>query len=253
MERRVVLILLFSLFLLSVSSLYPQRVSIELRLYTERPQSYRYSLEAGIHNEATVCLDTALGEEEIPLFPPEGFFPVFYLPCRDSITGVPIMTQEDFRPVPEDFLEPVVYNIQMQRDGYPLHIEWDMLPMEVDSAWLEDPFAVYRFPLHQQSSAVIDNNAVRELSLQIWYNQRLTALSEGAASRSFYYTYVITSGNPAISLEREYIDAHVQIFDLYGRLLTHFPFTGSVLQFPQFPSGMYFLRVSQQNFRVIVY
>ncbi len=233
--------------------IFAQQVGVELQFASERPNSYQYVLRAGIAFDATICLDTAL-EVEIPLLPPEGMFPVFLLPCTDTITGVPIMTQEDFRPVPH-VSDSVVHQIHIQRDGYPLHIRWTVASI-VDSARLADPFEVYVYNLTKEDSAVIDNNAVGELSLQIWYR--------ASVSRVVEHSQVFAS-SPALCVPREQRWIQIQRFrslpfaqgelrDLNGRLVAKIPLRQGKGQLPSVNlSGVYVLSVKQQGILLLIY
>ncbi len=239
--------------LLGSWSIFAQQVGVELQFASERPNSYQYILRAGVALDATICLDTAL-EAEIPLLPPEGLFPVFLLPCTDTITGVPIMSQEDFRPMPQTS-DSIVHQIHIQRDGYPLRIRWTVAGI-VDSARLADPFEVYVYNLTQEDSAVIDNNAVQELSLQVWYRSSVSRIVDYPRSSPSF---------PALFVPRERRWVQIQHFrsipfvqgelrDLNGQLVAKIPLRQGKAQLPSVNlSGVYILSVKQQGILLLIY
>ncbi len=244
---RALIVLMLWLVVLPV--LWTQGFRVELEFSSERPGSYRYTLEAGIDPEATLCLDTALGEVEIPLLPPEGLFPVFLLPCIDSITGVPVMTQKDVRPLPA-VGERVEYHVFLQRDGYPLHIRWRL--SNVDSARLSDPFEVYVFRLDQQDSAVVDNTAVRELLLQVWYQLPASGIVTPAAGSNSLVA--IPRSVRELFLPDAPFVAQGVLWDVTGSRKARVEVRQRRCQLPApLQPGVYVLQFGQQKIGILVY
>lgn len=164
-----------NLFFVLVAFLYAQQlradVHIELpvKVVDTAPLGKEYTLTMGIDSKATDCLDTVLGEVDMPP-PPPGFFPVLVPGCTDPDADTPITLHKDYRPIPSEHFS-TIYTVKLYRgtERKPVQFRWDsVLPLGIDSAFLMIEF-VDTVNLASASEYVVANEFVTDLQIQIFY------------------------------------------------------------------------------------
>ncbi len=147
-------------------------IELPFTVANERGDSVR--LVVGVDERATERIDTALGEWEVPPFPPPASSFYAVLLVYDSVDAEWKHTYRDFRPLPPDSTFMVEYRLRAQRgEGRQLIFRWGVpLPAGIDSAVLTDRLALWlRFDSSGQ--AVVENEFVSDfdLRLRVWYRR----------------------------------------------------------------------------------
>ena len=165
-------------------------------------------LEFGVSEKATVGIDTALGEFEIPGHPPggtHGFFVVEITPDSGFISYV------DIRPAPQEefYVEHEIdLMIDNRSDSYDLR--WDKLPSIIDSAVIESVFGydIFHVDMKQEIFVTVDNVALDDLILRVWYDfDPMTMIEEENAFEKNITVYPNPAGEYLV------ISSHFNMFE----------------------------------------
>jgi hypothetical protein len=109
MLRILIIVIIFS------TELFAGYNNLGTRLYIESKEGYTLDrLVFGINEKATNYLDTALGESELPPFPPpEGIHAGFLF--KDTAQNEIIMSYKDYKPFPAHLYDTVKYVLTVMK------------------------------------------------------------------------------------------------------------------------------------------
>ena len=131
-------------------------------------------IEIGFDEQATIGLDTIIGESDLPPFTPPGedlmVVLLLYEPVYDEI----LWSYKDFRPF-YNSEQPVIFKIKVMNPYNSISFYWDRVPANVDSAYFEDPIEeaeIIKVNMSENHSAFIDlnENYIREFIVKYWVN-----------------------------------------------------------------------------------
>ena len=159
--------------ILFTSQLFAGYDDLATRLYIHTKEGY--SLDAlvfGINADATNYLDTALGEAELPPFPPpEGIHAGFMF--LDTTQDQIIMSYKDLRPYPENIGDTVKYVLQVMKGaGDIITFSWHPLGPEITSAVIVDKMTqgtLVSVNMKDSSKATIDNEFIERFEIWVVY------------------------------------------------------------------------------------
>lgn len=146
------------------------QTTVELPIVFQAGSSQSYTLVVGVDSRATACLDSALGEVDLPPFPPD-FFPVLLPGCIDTNSETPIMLHRDFRPITSATFS-YSYFVRLTRgpEGADAIIRWNKnLPTSIDSAFVQIVFGDTINMAHQEQY-IITNDFTRQLYIKVYYS-----------------------------------------------------------------------------------
>ncbi len=139
------------------------------------------TLVVGVDERATDRIDTALGERELPPFPPPQ--DVFHAVLRfyDTVDQEWKWTYRDFRPPRGTDTFSIEHRVLVQRGkGRSIVLRWAYpLPEGIDSAVLSDRVTgtLVRIRFDEAQEAHITNEFLEEFALRVWYRS-LTGIRE---------------------------------------------------------------------------
>jgi hypothetical protein len=156
------------------STLSAQTVQIPLSFANVLPTGLStYTFSVGAHPAATVGVDSALKEQEIPsLPPPAGVFIVYSVPPTPDFIW---LSPRDIRPLKVGDKQLVTYEIGVTWNGGRLEIGWGQMPKFVDSAYITDVITDFpdNFIKQKLLPGVVystTNSAVTKLKVLVWYD-----------------------------------------------------------------------------------
>ncbi len=206
-------------------------------------------LEFGVSEEATVGIDTALGEFEIPGHPPggtHGFFVVEITPDSGFISYV------DMRPAPgEEFYVEHEIDLMIDNRSDSYDLRWDKLPSIIDSALIESVFGydIFHVDMKQEIFVTVDNVALDDLILRVWYDfNPATSVREEIADESQISVYP-NPANEYIVIKSDFSMYQYKLISLEGEIVTSgYSFTNEIrIDTGNLPSGEYFI-IAEDNY-----
>ena len=169
-QYSLVIVITIATFFLGLNNTHAiDSLSVSLKLKTELSNTFE-KLQFGIHKDATVQIDDALGEKRLPPFPPpSGLYSVFKI--YDSTTQVIEWSYINFMPIPKNNKDSVTYKFEVFNTTETLTIEWRPLSDLVDSAVIMDDYTgnLVHINLKDSLSAVIENSAIKKFKILAWY------------------------------------------------------------------------------------
>jgi len=174
MKINMKIIKLLLLLLVTTLQLSADYSNTATRIYIETKDGFELDkLRFGINKNATNSLDTALGELELPPFPPpEGIHAGFDF--LDTNQGENIISYLDLRPFPENEYDTVKFVLQTFKGaGDKLTLWWHPIGPEIQSAFIVDKITegtLIRINMKDSSKAEIDNEFIERFLFLIIYN-----------------------------------------------------------------------------------
>ena len=160
-----------AIFLLFSTLLFAQTASVEISIIVSDDAGASQTLICGLDAEATDSLDQALGETELPPFPPAGAFEARFIGHDIGLPELGEGTYKDIRKGDVTFSESVRHELRYQvGEGEAIIIHWTLPPGI--SGHLSDLFngAVISKDMHSADSLTITNpGAINKLILELYY------------------------------------------------------------------------------------
>lgn len=235
------------LILISTCSLSAQMVKIPFAVKnTVGDKSTTYGMTLAADPQATVGLDTALGEREIPsLPPPAGVFVVYSIPPSEEYMW---LSPIDIRPLEVGKQHLTEYTIGMTWNAGSIEVSWGQLPSLVDSAYIVDivsdwPNNFIKVKLEQNKTYSTINTAITKLKVLVWYNATSLGVTETTNENVDIYpnptTDVITIAGVSGGLQ-------YHVYDIAGSLQVQGTTSDEVSSIPtsQLLPGVYSIQVA---------
>jgi len=195
MKRVIFFIILFTGL---VNEALAQNPALSIRLNVADNAGGAQNLFFGLDKNATNGLDTGLGENELPPFPPSGVFEARFI---GNDIGMPVLglgTYRDYRTGDLSYNGTMTHEIKYQVNtaGSSVKISW-FFPKGVTGV-LQDLFggAVVNQAMSDTGNHTVTNLAVDKLKLTITYNNVMTAVREAAASTPAAFALLQNYPNP---------------------------------------------------------
>jgi hypothetical protein len=167
MYKVLIIVLIFS------TELFAGYNNLATRLYIESKEGYSLDkLVFGINENASNYLDTALGESELPPFPPpEGIHAGFLF--KDTAQNEIIMSYKDLRPFPTHLYDTVRYVLTVMKGaGDIITFKWHPLGNDIYSAVIVDKLTGGKLifvNMKDSTEAKIDNEFIEKFELRVLY------------------------------------------------------------------------------------
>lgn len=214
-----------------------------------------YSFTVGANPTATIGVDSALKEMEIPtLPPPAGVFIVYSVPPTPDFIW---LSPRDIRPLVVGEKQLVTYDIGITWTGGRLEIGWGALPRFVDSAYIVDVITEFpnNFIKQKLEPGVVfttSNSAITKLKVLVWYdatNLSSTKLDLTKEEASVYPNP--TAG--AVHLKGAESGSYATVMDMTGRI-RHTAIIASSndrVDLTNLEPGVYAVRMMQQSGAIV--
>lgn len=251
MKLFLVLIVLFASIRLSAQT----TAAIPLTISTDISTDIAQYIVFGVDSRATDCIDTGLGEIDLPAFPPQILYAFSTSLCPKDSLG--ISTKIDYRPIPlqQRFMKKYLLNVQRSSASTLLIFEWDKnLSKYIDSAQIRydvtPTINLLNVSLKDSSRAVITNKFWNDFDVYIWYNIPVNSVNdEISVSKDETPFPNPTSGFCSIKT-MEYRGGFYDIANEYGHKLVlrqKIDEETTQIDLQNYASGVYFIRLYGAN------
>lgn len=195
MKRIIFLVMLFAGI---VTAALAQNPALNVRLNVADNAGGAQDLFFGLDKNATNGLDTGLGENELPPFPPTGVFEVRFIGTDIGMPALGLGAYRDYRAGDLSFNGTMTHEIKYQANagGSAVKISW-FFPQGVTGV-LQDLFGgvVVNQAMSNNGSYTVTNLAVDKLKLTITYNNVTTTVGDAAASTPATFALLQNYPNP---------------------------------------------------------
>lgn len=230
-------------------TLSAQTVQIPLSFANVLPTGLStYTFSVGAHPAATIGVDSALKEQEIPsLPPPAGVFIVYSVPPTPDFIW---LSPRDIRPLIVGQKQLITYEIGVTWNGGRLEIGWGLMPKFVDSAYITDVITDFpdNFIKQKLLPGVVyttTNSAITKLKVLVWYDA--TEYSSVDASTSISHLSVYPNPSDGlVRLKGAEQGSTVVVRDMTGKVCTEAVLDSSEhnIDLTTFGPGVYSMSVS---------
>jgi hypothetical protein len=210
----------------------------------------------GIHKDATEFLDTALGEMDLPQFPPpDELHAILFI--TDSSTMERIHSYIDFRPIPQEEQFVGYYKFRIYNLGNSFTISWSKIQNYIDSAYIRDIATgnIVNVDMKSKESFWVENYGMDQFNIVVYYNKNFVDVNENLDN--IVSEKVNIYPNPVgeeLKFACDVTQKRYKLINSAGFELAKGATDVEINQvgMSSYPRGLYFLSVEDINGRVIV-
>ena len=202
-----------------------QTPSLDLKISVADDVGGQQDIYFGLDGTATKGLDTVLGENELPPFPPTGVFEARFIGDDIGVSELGLGSYHDYRSGDSGFEGTVTHEIKYQTgtSGSQITIGWNF-PKGVTAA-LEDLFggAIVSQTMSDSGSFLLTNLAVDKLKMTVTYTNTVTSVEDALPTTPSEFQLLQNYPNPfnpstqiAYTLNRD-AQVRLSIYNLRGQ------------------------------------
>ncbi len=242
--------------LISVLSIKAQdNIEININIKNDLNQTTGYTYSFGISKAATDNLDTDIGELMLPPPAPFGFWTAFEF--IDSSQTNPdgtiyydrVWTNKDMKNYPNiDGMYKSRHKMIFRfGSGKKIQINWNNLNIneKIDSIFIRDAFngLVINVDMKKNNSMEWDNDGIRELFIEVFYNLTKTSVEDENEKASYYYPNPVHDVMYLDGIEA--VDS-IKFYDIAGCLIDLKLFANTV-DVSKLYNGIYFCEITTKG------